>query len=117
MFWNNFYEMCHSIGKSPNALAKELNISSGAITSWKKGKVPHHNTLIKIADYFGVTVDYLLRDKSATSQDTISEEKKELLDYIANSNLNSEQIIEVHDYLRYILDKKKRKENNSQENK
>lgn len=60
MFWDNFYSLCHENKKSPNAIAKELGISSGAITSWKKGKVPHHNTLLKIAQYFGVTVDYLL---------------------------------------------------------
>lgn len=60
MFWDTFYSLCHSQKKSPNAVAKDLGISSGAVTSWKQGKVPHHSTLLKIADYFGTTVDYLL---------------------------------------------------------
>lgn len=64
MFWENFYRLCNKIGKSPNGVAKELNISSGSITFWKKGKVPHHSTLLKLADYFNVSVDYLLNDNS-----------------------------------------------------
>ena len=60
MFWDRYFALCHSVGKTPNRVGKELGVSSGTITFWKKGKVPHHGTLLKIADYFGVTVDYLL---------------------------------------------------------
>ncbi len=62
MFWENFCTLCKNVGKSPNAVAKELSLSSGSVTFWKKGKVPHHSTLLKIADFFGVSVDYLLSD-------------------------------------------------------
>ena len=60
MFWDRYFALCHSVGKTPNGVGKELGVSSGTITFWKKGKVPHHGTLLKIADYFGVTVDYLI---------------------------------------------------------
>lgn len=60
MFWKNFYNLCQKANKSPNAVAKELGISSGAVTSWKNGKTPHHGTLIKIAQFFGVSTDFLL---------------------------------------------------------
>ena len=59
MFWKNFSNLCVKIGKSPNAVAKELALSSGSITSWKNGAIPRDTTLIKIADYFGVDVSYL----------------------------------------------------------
>lgn len=62
-FWDNFVKLCANAGKKPNPVAKELGISSGAVTSWKSGRVPHDTTLIKIADYFGVTVDELMQDK------------------------------------------------------
>ena len=61
MFWNNFVLLCNSKNKTPTSVISELNISRGSVTHWKSGKVPHHNTLIKIADYFNVPVDYLLR--------------------------------------------------------
>ena len=61
MFWNIFYELCKKKGTTPTAVARELSISSGSVTFWKKeGKLPQTATLRKIADYFGVSVEYLL---------------------------------------------------------
>ena len=59
-FWDTFYNLCKSRGKSPNGLAKELGISSGAITWWKKGRVPHRDTLDILTSYFNVSEGYLL---------------------------------------------------------
>ena len=64
MFWKNFLKLCSSKEKSPNKIAKEIGISSGAITNWKNGVTPQDSTLQKIADYFGVTVDALLSDSA-----------------------------------------------------
>lgn len=42
-------------------LTQDLQISNSSITDWEKGKgTPSINTLIKIADYFDVSVEYLL---------------------------------------------------------
>ena len=60
MFWDNFYNACIQKGIKPNPLAKQLNIASGSMTTWKNGKIPNGETLIKIADYLDVSVDYLL---------------------------------------------------------
>ncbi len=65
MFWNNFVNLCNNKGKSPTAVISELGISRGSVTHWRTGKVPHHNTLLKIADHFNVTVDYLLGKENA----------------------------------------------------
>lgn len=59
-FWNRFESLCQKNGEKPTPLVKKLGIPAGSVTSWKNGSVPHHGTLLKIADYFGVTVDYLL---------------------------------------------------------
>lgn len=60
MFWHNFSILCAGMGKSPNAVGKELGIPSGSITAWRKGSIPRGATIKKIADYFGVTVGDLL---------------------------------------------------------
>lgn len=60
MFWENFYNACLKKGIKPNPLAKELDIASGSMTTWKKGGVPNGETLLKLADYLDVSVDYLL---------------------------------------------------------
>lgn len=71
MFWDNFYSLCHAQKKSPNGVAKMLGVSSGAVTSWKQGKVPHYTTLLKIANYFGVSIDALLGNEPARTASTI----------------------------------------------
>lgn len=61
-FWNTFVSLCNYTNKSPNAVAKELGISSGSITAWKQDatRKPQDRMLQKIANYFDVSVNYLL---------------------------------------------------------
>ena len=73
MFWNNYCKLCSNKGLSPNAAAKEIGISSGSVTEWKKGRAPHIGTLKKIADYFGVPVAALTED---TAEQLSAPEKK-----------------------------------------
>lgn len=48
-------------GITAYALSKATGISTAAMTDYKKGRSkPRVDTLKKIADYFGVTVDYFL---------------------------------------------------------
>ncbi len=70
-FWDTFVRLCNQKGKSPNGVAKELDISSGAITWWKKGeRNPTAKMLVKIADYFGVSVSYLIGKEDKPKEDT-----------------------------------------------
>lgn len=60
-----FAERLKSLRKNKNLtqieFAKVFSISAGAIAMWETGKrEPDNSTMSKIADYFGVTVDYLL---------------------------------------------------------
>lgn len=52
-------------GKSPADVAEDMHISRNSVYLWLKGKVtPRLDVAYEIADYFGVTVDYLCeRDK------------------------------------------------------
>jgi len=60
MFWDNFIKLCESNNYKPNQIGKELNISSASITKWKNGSLPGAETLVRLADRFEVSVDYLL---------------------------------------------------------
>ena len=61
MFWERFYGLCTRKGIKPNPIAKELGVSTGIISKWKNEKtLPNGETLIKIANYFNCSVDYLL---------------------------------------------------------
>ena len=58
MFWKKFLELCANNNTKPTSVALALNVSRGSVTNWKKGVIPQDTTLKKIADYFGVSVEY-----------------------------------------------------------
>ena len=61
MFCDIFVRLCQSRGISPNAAAKIAGVkSSGTVSAWKKGALPRDGVLASLADYFGVTTDFLL---------------------------------------------------------
>lgn len=93
MFWDIFYDLCKKVDKSPNAVVKELGMSTATATNWKtSGRTPNGDTLRLVADYFDVSVDYLLGrvDSPAVSEvpvalsspqgyDDLTDEQKELI--------------------------------------
>lgn len=58
-FWDKYVQLCSSIDKYPNTVAEEIGISSGTVTHWKaKNATPRSTTILKIANYFDVPVEY-----------------------------------------------------------
>lgn len=61
MFFDIFSALCEKKGVSRNAAAKQMGLSNSTVTKWKNtNATPSGATLAKVADYFGVSVDYLL---------------------------------------------------------
>lgn len=88
MFWEIFTQLCANIGESPNKVAKKLSIASGTVTEWKKGRIPQNATLKKLADFFGVSVDYLLGKEKKPSA-----ESEELIKKLLEGNTNKAHYI------------------------
>ena len=59
-FYHTFLDLCNSVNKSPSKVALEIGTTKPAVTRWKSGSVPSDATLLKIANYFNVSTDYLL---------------------------------------------------------
>jgi len=58
------YQLRKNSGLSQEQLAEQLNVSRQAISKWESGTaVPESEKLIIISNYFGVSVDYLLKDE------------------------------------------------------
>lgn len=55
-------KLCQERGINIKSLEHELGFSNGTIHFWKKGS-PRVDRLKAVADYFGVTVDYLITDE------------------------------------------------------
>ena len=63
MFKKNFEKYCAEIGESPSSIVQKIGLSNSAYSQWSETSVPRRTTLIKLADYLGVTVGDLLRDE------------------------------------------------------
>ena len=58
-------QLCESTGDSLASLEKKLGFGNATIRKWDEA-TPSGDRLSKVADYFGVSVDYLLgREKSS----------------------------------------------------
>lgn len=61
MFYDRFAELCSGRNISANKAATDIGLSNSTVTKWKKtGAVPQTATLSKIAEYFNVSINYLL---------------------------------------------------------
>ena len=68
----NFYERLNDICSQKNTtvsvLLKKLSLSTGNTGNWKKGILPKGEILLQIADYLGVSVDYLLGNEKTSEK-------------------------------------------------
>lgn len=60
MFKEIFIRLCNEKGVAPTVVCKSVGLSDAAFSKWTDESVPRRATLMRIADYFGVSVDYLL---------------------------------------------------------
>lgn len=89
MFYQIFKDLCIKKGVKPGRAATEIGISRAAVTNWKKnGYSPRHDVLLKIAEYFGVTVSYLLGEDLKEEPSQFNEEQNE------REELSIEEILE-----------------------
>ena len=113
VFYDRYIELCKISGKSPSRVAEEIGINKGSVSVWKKKHekgeiaIPNAENLIAIAQYFNVSVDYLLcneskEDKKNSTHDA-SAEDAEILDLIMNLPEDKKQ--QALDYLQYLYRK------------
>lgn len=56
-----FEKLCEINKVTPYRVCKETGITTATISNWKAGRyVPKQDKMKKLADYFGVTTDYLM---------------------------------------------------------
>ncbi len=98
MFYNKFVQLCQRDGISPSKAASLIGFNRSSVSMWKaQGYTPRREILIKIANYFNVSVDYLLgeedKEKKTTENDGLSEAEKELLNLFNLVPEESQQMV------------------------
>jgi len=78
MLSEKIYKLRKNSGLSQEQLAEQLNVSRQAISKWESGTaVPESEKLVLISNYFGVSVDYLLKDEEETKGSTVDNKEDE----------------------------------------
>lgn len=98
MFFDRYSLLCKNSCKTPTGVAVSLGVSRATVNYWKKGNTPKREILLKIADYFNVSVDYLLektdikekKESTAINIDNLDSNFIETLNRLAPDLLKSE---------------------------
>ena len=65
MFFDRFKKLCDDRGISVYRACTDIGLNRSAVAKWKSGGQPNGTTAAKLAEYFGVTTDYLLGKETA----------------------------------------------------
>lgn len=89
-------------------LAKHLGIAQNTLSYWEQGTYDvDTESLQKIADYFGVSVDYILcRDSTSVTQKVSDEDIKFAL-FEGDKDITQEMFEEVKQFAKFIKERKK----------
>lgn len=70
-------------GMSQDALAEKLDVSRQAVSRWERDEtMPETDKVVALADLFGVTTDYLLRQQPEAKQEPPRQERRSGRDFI-----------------------------------
>lgn len=121
MFYDVYCALCEKNGLTPSGAAYKIGFNRASVTVWKNtGKAPKQELLLKIADFFGVTTDYLLtgdENKKAPTQEgerEIDDRKMKaaflggLADGLSEEEIN-EYWDDARDYIGYKIQQKRNK--------
>ncbi|MBE6961268.1 MAG: helix-turn-helix transcriptional regulator [Ruminococcaceae bacterium] len=83
MFYDLFCQLCEKKGVSVTRAAVEMGLSRTIGSKWKRtGATPNGETLNRIAEYFGVTTDYLLTGDEPNKNAAIDNVDDDLREYL-----------------------------------
>lgn len=77
-----FEKLCQAHNITPYRVCKETGLTTATISNWKAGRyTPKADKLQKIADYFGVSIEYLMTGKEEpkeTAQELTARDERDI---------------------------------------
>jgi transcriptional regulator with XRE-family HTH domain len=87
---------------SQSELEKKLGFGKGTISKWKGSTAPSADKLQKIADHFGVTIDYLMTGRKYSEQGI-----ETLAAHFDGDKLSEEEMEEIMNYVEFVKSRRK----------
>lgn len=106
-FHERLRAMRENRGMKQNEAAAKIGIKNNTLSSYESGdRQPDYNTLIKIADLYEVSVEYLLRGKAS------SDKNDENLFFFDIKGLSDDEIEDIKRHIEYVKWKASQERNN-----
>lgn len=77
-FKERFNKLCAEKGMSPNAVCSLIGLSNSAYSKWTENSIPRATVLIKLSEFFGVSVAYLKGEEKERKPDTATLDTSDL---------------------------------------
>lgn len=94
MFYDNFIKLCAKREIKPTPLVTSMGLSSSNVSQWRDGSIPRADVLLKLSDYLGVSMRYLLtgEEEKPAGQDAseLNEQKIELMNLFDQFQLENQ---------------------------
>ncbi|EGT4823252.1 XRE family transcriptional regulator [Clostridioides difficile] len=112
---NRILDLMEKNNITAKQLTSDLEISNSSISDWKKGKgKPSSDAIVKMAEYFNVTTDYLLLGITCnkTNNINLTENEQEILSLLHKFNKRNQ--IKFISKVEDLADKMLEKENDTE---
>lgn len=109
VFLKNVLQLLGKANISKNKLLTDLKLGKNSFVNWEsRGTIPNGETLSKIADYFGVTVDYLLGTEPKPSTAVTDDDLKFAL-FNGAEGITDEMFDEVKAFAEFVKNREENK--------
>lgn len=109
-FYEKYVQLCNQVDKSPSAVAIELKLGKPSVSRWKTGSKPRDSSILKVANYFGVSPEWLkgetddpsagIKKDPIPKDEAVSPAAQEILDFLDSAS--GEELADVIKYIRYL---------------
>lgn len=107
-----FAKLLEERGITPYRVSVDTGVSQGSLSDWKRGKSkPKYEKLVKIAEYFDVSVDYLLGKEKDPSEKSgrPSEEDIKIALFGGDGEITDEMWEEAKQFAKFIKERETKK--------
>ncbi|SET79344.1 Transcriptional regulator, contains XRE-family HTH domain [Lacrimispora sphenoides] len=104
-----FEQLLQKCGVTAYKVSKETGVTQSTLSDWKRGRsTPKTDNMKKIADYFGVTVDYLMTGEEAKDITPEASRIETLAAHFEGEEITDEEMEEIMNYVRFVKSRRKK---------
>ncbi|WP_313074775.1 helix-turn-helix domain-containing protein [Lacrimispora sp.] len=104
-----FLKLLEARGVKAADVCRGTGLPSSLFSEWKRGKsTPKADKMKKIADYFGVTVDYLVTGEGPEASSVKPNQIETLAAHLEGDDLSEDELEEIMNYVEFIKSRRKK---------